>query len=252
MASTSETGHAKNVANFEDLISFCTGYGTAYNPTKNSIKIAAMNTLLTSARNSLQTVKTTKIAYDNGTNAREIAFTNLKKLCTRVVNALDATDATKQTVDDAKTINRKIQGKRADNTKPQPVTPLADNTTPPSPEVHQISVSQQSYDNLVDNFGKLIVAVSAEPLYIPNETDLKATALNTLLTNLKTANTNVISVTPAYRSAIIARDALLYQPLTGLVETAQEVKKYVKSVFGAKSPQYKEISGLEFRKIKKL
>jgi len=59
MTSTSETGHAKNVANFEDLISFCTGYGTAYNPTKNSIKIAAMNTLLASARNSLQTVKTT-------------------------------------------------------------------------------------------------------------------------------------------------------------------------------------------------
>ncbi|MDD4215542.1 MAG: hypothetical protein PHR81_12100 [Bacteroidales bacterium] len=140
MASTSETGHAKNVANFEDLISYCTGYGTAYNPTKNSIKITAMNTLLTSARNSLQTVKTTKTAYDNGTNAREIAFTNLKKLCTRVVNALEATDATKQTVDDAKTINRKIQGKRADNTKPQPITPPADSTTPPSPEAHQISV----------------------------------------------------------------------------------------------------------------
>ena len=28
MASKSETGHSKNVANFEDLISFCTGYGT--------------------------------------------------------------------------------------------------------------------------------------------------------------------------------------------------------------------------------
>jgi len=37
MASTSETGHAKNVANFEDLISFCTGYGTAYNPSKAAI-----------------------------------------------------------------------------------------------------------------------------------------------------------------------------------------------------------------------
>lgn len=252
MASTSETGHAKNVANFEDLISFCTGYGTAYNPTKNSIKIAAMNTLLTSARNSLQTVKTTKVAFDNATNAREIAFVNLKKLCTRVVNALEATDATKQTVDDAKSINRKIQGKRADNTKPQPTTPPAGDTTPPSTEVHQISVSQQSYDNLVENFGKLIVAVSAEPLYIPNEADLKTTVLNTLLTNLKTANTNVINVTPAYHTAIIARDTVLYQSLTGLVEIAQETKKYVKSVFGAKSPQYKEISGLEFRKIKKL
>ena len=27
MASTSEVGHAKNVANFQDLIEFVTGYG---------------------------------------------------------------------------------------------------------------------------------------------------------------------------------------------------------------------------------
>ena len=31
MASTSETGHAKNVANFQDLIEFVTGYGATYN-----------------------------------------------------------------------------------------------------------------------------------------------------------------------------------------------------------------------------
>ena len=40
MASTSETGHAKNVANFEDLISFVTGYGATYNPTKVPLKLA--------------------------------------------------------------------------------------------------------------------------------------------------------------------------------------------------------------------
>jgi hypothetical protein len=46
MASTSETGHAKNVANFEDLISFVTGYGATYNPTKVPIKLASLTTLL--------------------------------------------------------------------------------------------------------------------------------------------------------------------------------------------------------------
>ncbi len=39
MASTTETGNAKNVANFEDMISFVTGYGVTYNPSKNSIKL---------------------------------------------------------------------------------------------------------------------------------------------------------------------------------------------------------------------
>ena len=45
MASTSETGHAKNIANFQDLISFCQGYGTLYNPTKESLKIPQLQEL---------------------------------------------------------------------------------------------------------------------------------------------------------------------------------------------------------------
>ncbi len=32
MASTSETGNAKNVANFQDLVAFVTAYGVTYTP----------------------------------------------------------------------------------------------------------------------------------------------------------------------------------------------------------------------------
>jgi len=69
MASTSETGHAKNVANFEDLISFCTGYGATYNPSKAAIKIAALTTLQTNAQSSIGSVTTSKVAFTNATNA---------------------------------------------------------------------------------------------------------------------------------------------------------------------------------------
>ena len=245
MGSTSETGNAKNVANFEDLISVCTGFGPAYNPTKNSIKIAAMNTLLTSSRNSLQTLKTAKTSHDNATNAREIAFTGLKKLSTRIVNALEATDAAKQTIDDAKTVNRKIQGQRADKRIP-PIPKPVPGTPPVIPLPIQISVSQQSFDNLVDNLTKLIQVVSTEPLYIPNENDLKVAQLNTLLTNLKTADTSVINTHTAFSNAIISRDTILYAVNTGLYDVTCEAKKYVKSVFGATSPQYHQISAIHF------
>lgn len=253
MASTSETGHAKNVANFETLISSCTGYGTAYNPSKNNLKIPQLQTLLTNSKNALQSVKTNWTTFENARNARETALAPapIKKFCTRIFNALEATDASKLTVDDAKTINRKIQGKRADKKQTPPVTPPVGGTTPTPPEVIQISVSQQSYDSLIDNFNKLIACLSAEPLYVPNETDLKVTALNTTLTNYKTLNTTVINASVPYKNAIIARNSVLYQDIAGLVDVALEVKKYVKSVFGATSPQYKQISKLEFKRIKK-
>lgn len=240
MASTSETGHAKNVANFEDLISFCTGYGATYSPSKNNIKLPQLITLRTNSTTAIQTVNTSKTAFDNSTNVRENTFANIKKISTRIVNALEATDATKQTVDDAKTINRKLQGKRADKAK--------QTTTVAEPTNTSISVSLQSFDSLIDGFTKMIQVVSTKPLYIPNETDVKVVTLNTLLTNMKTANTNVINATTTYSNARIARNTTLYGADTGLTEIAGEVKKYVKSVFGATSPQYKQISKLKFTK----
>ena len=44
----------------------------------------------------------------------------------------------------------------------------------------------------------------------------------------------------------IARDEVLYADGTGLVDLAGLVKKYIKSLFGADSPQYEQISGLKF------
>ena len=92
MASTTETGHAKNVATFEDLISFCTGYGATYNPSKAALKLPALTTQNTGAIAALQAVKVAKTAYDNATNARELAFKPLKPLSTKIVNALAATE----------------------------------------------------------------------------------------------------------------------------------------------------------------
>ena len=100
----------------------------------------------------------------------------------------------------------------------------------------------------IDGFTKLINAVTAEPLYLPNEADIKIVALNTLLTNMKTVNTNVITAYTAYSNARISRNTTLYAADTGLKDIAAEVKKYIKSVFGATSPQYKQVSKLKFTK----
>ena len=188
-----------------------------------------------------------KTTYDNATNGRELAFKPLKPLATKIVNALAATDATNQTVDDAKsTNNNKIQGKRAKAIEQPTAAALAAGEKP----VKTASTSQQSYDKLIDHFAQLIATLTAEPKYLPNENELKIVALNTMLTDLKTKNTAVINATTALSNARIARDKVLYADDLGLVDTAKDVKQYVKSLFGAPSPQYKQVSGLEFKLLK--
>lgn len=252
MSNYFETGHSKNVANLEDLISYCTAYGAAYNPTKNAIKLPALNTLLTTAKGNLNTVTSTLTAFHNATNAREIAFEPVKALSTKILNALIACGASDQTINDFKTINRKVQGKRAGSklTKADAGKLIDPNsTTPPAEETDSsISAAQLSYDSLVDHYTKIVALLTTEPLYNPNEANVKITALNTLLTSLNSTNTGVINATTAYSNARIARNKTLYLPNTGLIDIVKDVKAYIKSVFGATSPEYKQISGIKFTK----
>ena len=105
-----------------------------------------------------------------------------------------------------------------------------------------------SYDNRLDNFDKLIKLLSSVEQYAPNEADLKVASLTALYTDLMTKNYAVISATTPLSNARILRDDLLYKDGTGLVDIASDVKAYIKSVYGASSPQFKQVSKLGFKK----
>ena len=77
------------------------------------MQLASLNTLLTSAQTEIANVTTAKNIFDTTTGDRQLAFENLKPLATKIYNSLSVTDATAQTLADAKTINNKLQGKRA-------------------------------------------------------------------------------------------------------------------------------------------
>lgn len=242
MASTSEIGHAKNVANFQDLIEFVTAYGATYNPSKNSLKLPQLIALKASADATLADVITKNTNYNNKVNERITAFSGLKSLSTRLVNALQTTDATTETIGNAKTFNRKMQGKKASSSQ----TP----TDPNTPAPNTISTSQQSYDQLIQHLSGLTSVLEAETSYTPNETDLQVATLQTKIADLTAKNTAVATAYASISNSRIARNETLYSSSTGLVETANEVKKYIKSVFGASSPQFAQVKGIQFKIIK--
>ena len=242
MASTSEVGHAKNVANFQDLIEFVTGYEATYNPSKNSLKLPQLVALKATAETKLTDVISKNTAYNNKVNERMVAFSNLKSLSTRLVNALQITDATTQTINDAKTFNRKMQGKKASASQ----TP----TDPNAPAPKTISTSQQSYDQLIQHLAGLKSVLEEESSYTPNETDLQVATIDAKIADLTAKNTAVSTAYTNISNSRISRNETLYTSDNGIFETASEVKKYIKSVFGASSPQYNQVSGIKFSKPK--
>ena len=241
MASTSETGHSKNVNNLETMISYCTGYGVTYNPSNSDILLSELTTLHTDSKASVKLVKTTETPFNDVEGQRKLIFKPLKPLSTKVLGAIRSSGAPSTVIADAETINRKIQGKRADNS-------VIETPTEEAPK-DKISVSQQSYDMQIDHLEKLIELVDVEPKYNPNEIPLQIATLTNYKTQLETINTAVKNSYTPYSNAMIARDKKLYDPATGLVARAQLVKNYVKSIFGASSPEYKQINKLRFKTI---
>ena len=242
MASTSETGHNKNVTNLETLIIRCEGFGAQYNPTNSLIVIPNLTTYYQESKQLVKEVKTTEAPFNEVEGRRAIVFKPVKPTGTKFLNALKGANAPSSVIADAETINRKLQGKRADNTPVE--TPIG--ATPKD----RVSVSQQSYEMQVDHFEKLIELGTIEPSYNPNEIPLKIATLTAYKNELLAINTEVKTKYVPYSNALKSRNAKLYNPETGIVSITQMVKNYVKSVFGASSAEYKSISKLTFKDIK--
>jgi len=248
MAKISETGHAKNVANFESLISVIKGFGSIYNPSRQSIVLAALSTILQNAKNALSLVNSASGRNSIAIAARNDGFKPLSSLATRILNALRSSGSTRQINDAAQSLVRKIQGKRA---TPKLTEEEKAALTAEGIEKKEISSSQMSFDNRLENLDKLIQLLSEVPQYAPNETDLQVSTLTNYYNTLKEANSAVLATENQISNARLSRNEILYKPDSGLVDTAAAAKMYVKSLFGATSPQYKQVSKLEFKSLAK-
>jgi hypothetical protein len=247
MSKVNESGHAKNVANFEESINSIVAFGTRYVPSRESIMLLALQKILTDAKKSIADYNVFLSPYKIAVAERETAFQPLSKLTTRLLNSLKATDTTVQMDETAQTLARKIKGERASAIRAV-TTPAEGDTN--VPDTKQISASQTSFDNRIDNFDKLIIHLENIPQYKPNEDELKPAALRVYYNDLVDKNKNAKLADVALSNARIARDKVLYEPLTGLTDVAFDTKVYIKSAFGAISPEYKQVAGIDFKTVR--
>ncbi|MDX1941067.1 MAG: hypothetical protein SFU99_10980 [Saprospiraceae bacterium] len=258
--SNSEVGHAKNVANFEQLRLRCIGFGMPYNPSRPELQIDSLQNKLMEARMCLDVVIEKNTAESNATNHRRILFEKLPFLTTRIVNAFAICGVHAEKLADAKGIQRKIQGRRAgkkedaETTTPEVTLLEAETETPEAngngKKSKSRSSSQQSFDLKIEHVARMISLLQSEPKYMPNEQELQVASLQMLLQEMRSANTAAMQASMEAEAARRHRKLVMYHKETGLVAIAKQVKMYVKSVFGATSQEYKEVRRFSFRVIR--
>jgi hypothetical protein len=241
MSVISEGGSAKNLAKFGVVISIADGMGTLYNPANADISVPSLKAKETEFKAAMADLINESIPYKNAVNARVIEYDKMSNIAIRVKGALASSGASKEIIKDAKGIINKIVGRRTTK-KPEP--------DPNNPEGGEISTSQMGFDDRKGNFELLIALLKGEPLYKPNENDLKVTELETYVKSLEPLNLNAVNAKTAVDAKRMVRDVKFYGPGLSLSELTGTVKAYVKSVLGANDPLYKKLAAIKIIKPK--
>jgi len=242
---TGKRSNQQNVDNMEVLTERVSTFQPGYDPAETRLSIPNQKMIRNSGNEVLLGVIAAESACDNTTSARTAAFDALDHLITRVINALRISDVEEQTIAQGESIVRELRRQRASSTTPHAANALE---TENGEAKKTNKIRSGSYNTRIENFGRFIVLLSTIPAYKPKESDLTIDSLNAKLETLKLVNSASKTAEAKADAARMQRDIVLYTAKTGLIDIAMDSKRYVKSAYGATSPQYKSISGILFTK----
>ena len=240
MASSSETGHAKNIANLNLLNTNIVALGPTYNPSNPKLLLLKLQTIYDTGFTEQESVNKLVAPYTIAVDDREIVFKPLNRELTKLRKAYKATDGvTPVQLQDLMTIIRKLKGIKKSKDKP---------STDPQEAQDSYSTSQLSYDQRTNTMDLLIALLKNTLNYNPNETEYKLVTYQDkkalmLLKTQAVANTYV-----PLNNARSARNSTLYNADDNLVDTANKAKDYIFTILDANSAQYKAIAKIKFKK----
>jgi hypothetical protein len=236
------SGANSNVTNLKTLNSAILGYGDTYNPANVQITPAALKAVYLLGQSAVNAVDSILPANTNAKNVRSKAFDSLGKLATRAGNAFKSLVADKAARVHIRSLILLIQRGRVNVIRSKSVV---NETEDPSTIRENVS-HKSGYEKQLDNFYKLIQYLSSFTAYKPNESDLTVEGLTAFYNKLAVDNQLVTDTQTQLDTIRRNREKILYHPVTGLVQLSIDSKSYIKSVFGASSPEYKQISKLKF------
>jgi hypothetical protein len=238
MASTSEVGHNKNVANLASGIQILEEMGTLYNPTNANILLSNLNPIKTELNGTIAVLNEKKPIYKNAVAHREISIAPLGKRSTKSLNFFKSLNVSTTDKENVASQVKKIRGDKS----PKKVNPDAT-------ESSAISTSQMSYDSRIANLDTYINQLSSHPEYVPNETEIQISSLQAYHQELVTASSLVNAAGNALLTARNNRNNILYSNENNVLKLMQEVKAYLKSLGDAGLPYYKAFVKLKFSSI---
>ena len=244
MTTNSDSGHAKNLSNFGEVVAYLSILGPKYCPPADRLALGALTLSLTKGRDALSSWYSAENHLRTKSAERSKLFDDVNPLLSRIGGFVDISPADIRTKDAVKGFIAKLRG----NNKSKPkAAQVAVAEGDPAPRTN--STTQRSYVMVAENFSKLVTVIEDMAGYTVTDEALKVGALRTLSGKLSAANTDVTQAELALSDARAYRDMVLYDDADSLLNVMRDVKNFVKAAFGPNSSEYRNIRGFEFKSL---
>lgn len=250
-----ETGHEKNVANFEAVIIIVVSLGAIYNPTQALILLPALQAKLAEARAAIQLVDAAEAEKAVAVDEREYEFKGLDKYAVNLKRTAEVEINDAAFTRDLQSIVNKFHAK---SKKPA----LAEagvggaaaagggaNAGENGETGGGRSTSQRSFDNQIAHLAGILALLRTKAaVYKPNDAEYTIAAVEAKIAALETVNTAAKNAAINLGLAQNARDEILYHPDAGVLKRIKLIKLQLARKPGKTSAAYRQVNALEFRK----
>lgn len=241
-----ESGHHINVANLNLLMEKIKSIGDQYKPVKKELMLYNLEKLYEEGNSYVHKVADQYGIWKLKVDDREELFKTVKPIVTRIIGNLYGMDVKSSMIKDARQLQAKINSTRL--TKPKEKDILTDLQ---KEDEKKHSVSQQSFNSVLNNFSTFLSLLENTTGYQTNETELTLENLRDFKKRLQIENQGMDTASTGLNNTRIIRDQFLYTPETGMVDIALSAKHYIRGIFGSSHPKYLEIRKINFRNFRR-
>jgi len=213
MVAVSNDSHVKIVANLAILLTRIESLGENYCPPIQDLALDSLQKRLETAKKNMRRVRTAHQAYGLAFEARRVAYI---ELCGFKEQLLASFRASVNDISEMARVYSLFQ-KISMN-----VLRAADT----SQEAVRV---QKEYDAINEYFQQLIIVLENNSRYKAQVPEIDVAGLRQLYINLWDKNNAVKLSEIAFSTAKGIRDEFLYNPVTGILETINNVKEYIES-----------------------
>lgn len=235
MASTNETGHNKNVANFNAVYRILEEMGTLYHPTNAKLQLSNLSVIQENLQAAIADLNNKQPIYKNAVASRETAIAPLGKIMTKTLNYAKSLDISSIDKENVAVQAKKIRGDQ----KPKVINPE-------TKETEGISTSQMSYDNRLANLSAFTSHLLSLSQYAPNEQEISIIELQALHSRLTNLSSAVNIAGNALITARKNRNDILYKDQANIIQLVRDIKAYLKSLGDTAKPYYTAVVKLKF------